>query len=171
MHAFIVGPPGVGKSTLIRRVLDELDLPVRGFETKKGQPSADGRGCPVYIHIIGEERRESEENLLGYCENKCLEVRKDTFDRYAANLRAPVPEGCAVMLDELGTMESVSEDFRTAVLALLDGDAPVIAAVKHKDTPFLTAVRSHPRGQCFFITENNRDTLAEEVLAILRNQL
>ena len=170
MHAFIVGPPGVGKSTLIRRVLDELGIPVWGFETKKGQPSADGRGCPVYIHMFGEERRESEENLLGYCENRCLEVRKDTFDRYAARLCAPVPEGCVVILDELGTMESVSDAFRAAVLALLDGDAPVIAAVKHKDTPFLTAVRSHPRGKCFFIDGENRDTLREEVLDFLRNQ-
>ena len=171
MHAFIVGPPGVGKSTLIRRVLDGLNRPVWGFETKKGQPSADGRGCPVYIHMIGEERRESEENLLGYCESRCLEVRKDTFDRYAARLRAPIPEDCVVMLDELGTMESVSEDFRAAVLALLDGDSPVIAAVKHKDTPFLTAVRSHPKGKCFCIDGENRDGLTREVSEFLRSQL
>lgn len=171
MHAFIVGPPGVGKSTLIRRVLDELGLPVWGFETKKGAPSADGRGSPVYIHILGEEPLQTEENLLGYCERKCLEVRKDTFDRYALRLRAPVPQGHVVVLDELGTMESVSEDFCAAVLALLDGDAPVIAAVKPKETPFLTAVRSHPKGKCFFIDEENRESLMEDVLAFLQNQL
>ena len=35
MHALIVGDRGVGKSTLIRRVLAELNRPLFGYETKK----------------------------------------------------------------------------------------------------------------------------------------
>ena len=35
MHALIVGPRRVGKSTLIRKVIEALDCPVTGFETKK----------------------------------------------------------------------------------------------------------------------------------------
>lgn len=35
MNALIVGARGVGKSTLIRRVLETLGRPVTGFETEK----------------------------------------------------------------------------------------------------------------------------------------
>ena len=35
MHALIVGDRGVGKSTLIQRVLAELNRPLFGYETKK----------------------------------------------------------------------------------------------------------------------------------------
>ena len=41
MHALIVGDRGVGKSTMIRRVLEALDRPVFGFETKKEQHLED----------------------------------------------------------------------------------------------------------------------------------
>ena len=168
MHVLITGAPGVGKSTLIRRVLAELNRPVFGFETKKETALADGeKGSPVYIYEVGKERRQSEENLAGWCEKRQNEVYKEVFDRYASKLRAPIPKGGIIVMDEIGTMESVSEEFRTAVMALLDGDVPVIAAVKHKDTPFLHGVRNHPKGICFHLTEENREELYGEVLAAL----
>ena len=50
MHALIVGERGIGKSTLIRRVLKELNRPLFGFETKKEDALADEvKGSPVYI--------------------------------------------------------------------------------------------------------------------------
>jgi len=68
-------------------------------------------------------------------------------------------------------MESESEAFCGAVMHLLDGDAPVIAAVKDKDFPFLEAVRSHPNCKCFYIDEENRNELFPEVLAFVKEQL
>ena len=47
---------------------------------------------------------------------------------------------------------------------------PVIAAVKDRDTAFLSSVRSHPGCRCFFITEENRDALYEEVLDFVKKQ-
>ena len=55
MHALIVGDRGVGKSTLIRRVLKELNRPLFGFETKKEEQLEDPlRGCPIYIYDAGK---------------------------------------------------------------------------------------------------------------------
>ena len=93
------------------------------------------------------------------------------FDRYAPKLLEPMPEAVLVKLDELGFLEAGSEAFCRAVLRLLDGDRPVIAAVKDRDVPFLNAVRAHPAARCFQITEENRDELYEEVLAFMKQQL
>ncbi len=172
MHTLIVGPRGVGKSTLIGKVLNSLDRDVFGFETKKEDGLADELlGSPIYIYDAGAERVQTADNLLGYCKNHRSNPYVEGFDRYAPRLRRPVPEGYLVLLDELGFMEAKSEEFCSAVMALLDGDAPVIAAVKDKDVPFLEAVRSHPKCRCFYITEDNRDALFEEVLAFVRAQL
>ena len=171
MHALIVGAPGVGKSTLIRRVLAELCRPAWGIETKKEPGMADGLpGDPVYIHEIGKPRQYTPENLAGCCRMRCLARFPEAFDRAAARLREPVPEGCVTVLDELGTLESGAEEFCAAVLALLNGDTPVIAAVKGKDTPFLNGVRSHPNTVCFHVTEENREALYPEVLAFIKAQ-
>ena len=107
---------------------------------------------------------------MGYCKDRHPLVYPEAFDRFARRLCDP-PPGSVVVLDEIGFMESESQPFCAAIMRLLDGDAPAIAAVKHNDTPFLQAVRRHPRCRCFAITPENRDALSGEVLAFARMQL
>lgn len=172
MHALIVARPGVGKSTLIRRVLRELNRPVFGFETKKEDALADEvNGSPIHIYDAGQEHRQTEENLVGYCKNQHAVTIQAAFDWYAPRLAGPVPRGYVVEMDEIGFMESQSEAFCAAVMALLDGPAPVIAAVKDKDTPFLEAVRGHANARCFYLSPENREDLYPEVLEFMKRQL
>ena len=81
MHLLLVGAPGVGKSTLIRRVLKKVDRPVFGFETKKEAPDGAGGSCPVYIYPAGGERRRSEECLVGRCGSGGVQIVQEAFDR------------------------------------------------------------------------------------------
>lgn len=171
MHALIVGARQVGKSTMIRRVLREINRPVFGFETRKEDELADAeRGSPIYIYPAGQAHVQTADNLVGYCKDKRPEVCREAFDRFAPSLKNPPPHSM-VVLDEIGFMESESEPFCTQILALLEGDVPVIAAVKHNSTPFLDQVKQHPNCRCFQITEENRDALFEQVLAFVRSQL
>lgn len=171
MHALIVGARHVGKSTLIARVLSGLGRPVFGFETKKEDEYADEvNGSPVYIYEAGKPHAHREDNLVGYCKDRRPQTCRETFDRFAPKIKNP-PAGSIVVLDEIGFMESASEPFCEAIMRLLDGDAPVIAAVKHNSTPFLDAVKQHKNGRCFFITPENRDQLADEVLAFMKEEI
>ena len=172
MHALIAGQRGVGKSTLIRRVLEALDRPIFGFDTKKEQHLEDPvRGCPIYIYDAGVPHVQTSENIIGYHKEANAAAITAAFDRYASQLLETVPEGCVVELDEIGFLEAKSEAFCRAVMQLLDGNAPVIAAVKNWEIPFLETVRNHKNARCFYITPENRDVLYEEVLAFLRKQL
>lgn len=171
MHALIVGARGIGKSTLIQKVLKELNCPFSGYETRKEDSLADEiHGSPVYIYEAGQPHIQSRENLLGYCKNRHPEAYKAAFDRYAPRLRE-IKTGGVILMDEIGFMESSSQAFCDGILEHLDGDTPVIAAVKHNDTPFLEKVRSHPNCRCFFITEENRDDLYRQVLSFMQQQL
>ena len=172
MHALIVGDRGVGKSTLIRRVLKELNRPVFGFETKKEEQLEDPlRGCPIYIYDAGKSHCQTAENLIGYHRETDFGTFTAAFDRYAPRLTAVVPEDAIVELDEIGFLEANSEAFCQAVLHLLDGNRPVIAAVKNRDLPFLNRIRQHPKARCFTITTENRDALYKEVLTFMKQQL
>jgi len=163
-HIVIAGPRSVGKSTLARRLAEELKRPLFGFETKKEDDLAkEPNGSPIYIYGACGEHTQTEENLVGYCKDQKFISIKEAFDRYAVKLGGPAPEGCVVFMDELGFMESVSEDFCRAVIERLDGDIPVIAVAKDKETPFLDAVRNHPKCRCFNMTAENRDELYSEI--------
>lgn len=172
IHALIVGAKGVGKSTLIRRVLQELARPVAGFETKKEDSMKDDlHGIPVYIYEPEKPRIHSKENLAGYCTDHGVQICDGIFDNYAPKLKQTVPDDSILVFDELGFMESQEKDFCEAVLNRLGGEIPVIAAVKDRDIPFLIEVRSHPHCRCFYITEENREELFPEVLEFFRSQL
>lgn len=171
MHTLIVGARHVGKSTLIRRVIEKMGRPVCGFETvKEDALETKEDGSPIYIYPAGGAHVRSGDNLVGYCRDKRPTTMTETFDRWAERISAP-PAGCIVLLDEIGFMESSSGAFCKAVMRLLDGDVPVIAAVKHNSTPFLDRVKRHPNCRCFHIDEHNRDALLPEVLAFVTEQI
>lgn len=125
-------------------------------------------GDPVYIYDAGKKHCQTEENLVGYCKNRHATTIVSAFDRAAQRLMRPVPADHVIKMDEIGFMEAKSEAFCQAVLSRLDGEIPVLAAVKDKEIPFLQAVRVHPNARCFYITEENREALFYEVLAFVK---
>ena len=167
-HILIVGRNGVGKSTLIRALLHEIPLPAYGVITKKEAAGQDGF-CPVYIHTYGAERRFSQENRIGLCREGKSIAFPEAFDRFAAS--GVFPKGGVVVFDELGFLESGALRFTEAVLKTLDQTPLVIAAVRNKETPFLDAVRSHPRADVYRIDSENRDRLRETLLSEMPDRI
>ena len=166
-HMIICGSRGVGKTTLIRKLVEGTDLPVSGFITKKSEPDEDGT-CGIYIYPVSENSRlcqKSEQNLVGKCNNRrMLEVHPETFDSIGCSYLSKIDERGIIIMDELGFMESEALAFQNRVLELLDGGTLVIAAVKDKDFPFLNRIRSHLKCDVYYINEENRDQLFETVL-------
>ncbi len=167
-HILICGERGAGKSTLIARLLAENTRPVYGFLTKR--LAADETGFhPIYIHPAGAEKRaHGDENLIGTCDSRVHNVTLEVFDTLGVEYLRAEPSGVLVM-DELGFMEAGAARFVEAVFAALNGDIPVIAAVKARfDVPFLNEVRAHENAAAYTITPDNRDEIYEALLPVIR---
>ena len=170
-HILLTGARGAGKSTLIRRLCAEAELPVYGFATKR--EDADETGFhPIYIHPAWEDvtiRRHTQENLVGTCDRKIHNVRPTVFDTLGVRYLAAARPGGLIVMDELGFMEAEAEAFKQAVLHALGGDIPVLAAVKdRRDVPFLNAVCSEPKAALYTVTPENREALFAELLPIVK---
>ena len=167
-HILIVGRNGVGKSTLIRALLETIPAPVHGVITKKEAPQPDGF-CPVYIHAYGAPKRYGIENRIGLCSQGNSVAFPEVFDRFAAS--EAFPKGGVIVFDELGFLESGAPRFTEAVLKTLDEAPLVIAAVRDKETPFLDAVRSHPRADVYMIDPESRDRVREKLLSEMPDRI
>ena len=167
-HILICGEVGAGKSTLISRLLEQNTRPVYGFVTKRLEAEENGFH-PIYIHPAGAKKRIwSEENLVGTCDRKTHNINLAIFNTRGVEYLQARPDGVIVM-DELGFMESAAEPFVRAVFRALDGDVPVIAAVKARfDVDFLNRVRAHENCELYEITKENREELFQKLLPVIR---
>jgi len=164
VHILICGEIGAGKSTLIQRLLEKNERPVYGFITKRLEPDETGFH-PIYIHLAGTRERAYEQgNLVGTCDSKRHNVSSEVFNTLGVRYLEAEP-GALIVMDELGFMEAKAEAFVRKVFGALDGDIPVIAAVKARfDVPFLNEVRAHEKAALYMLTKENRDALYEELL-------
>lgn len=162
MHVLIVGEIGVGKSTLIRKLLEGLPTPC-GFITQKEPPDAAGN-ANIYIHSPAEPRSYGEYNRVGVCSENGATPFADVFERAGVKLLQEPAKGRVVLMDELGFLESQAKAFCEEVLRVLDGPDTIVAAVKSRDTEFLRAVRAHPCARCYCLNAENRDRLMDEIL-------
>ena len=161
-HILILGDRGAGKSTLIRRLLKLTSLPLFGFFTKK----EDTFPYSVYLWPA-----YAPENKVVAVTFRCTShnVNLKAFNELGAQSisRAEGNRGLIVM-DELGFLESKASVFTESVLKALDGDIPILAAVKNRsEVPFLEAVLKHPKAQVFIITSENREDLYKELAPVV----
>ena len=170
-HILISGDRGVGKSTLIERLLAHCPRPRYGFVTRMEPAEADGFH-PIFIHPAGQapaQRVYTEGNCIGTCDGRTHRPNLETFNSLGVQYIREARPGGVLIMDELGFFEAKTEAFTGAVLAALSGDVPVIAAVKSRtDVPFLNAVRAAPRAEVFYITPSNREELFERPLPRMR---
>ncbi len=166
-HLLICGERGAGKSTLIRRLLDESGLCAAGFLTVREQTADENGFYPVYLHPVAKERRCGKENLVGLIGGSGICRFPQVFDTLGADCIRD-GSGDVLVMDELGFLEDEAKEFQAAVLHALEGDKPVIAAVKAKKTPFLDAVRASENALVVSVDESDRDALFGELLPIVR---
>ena len=155
-HLFLTGRKGVGKSTLLRAMLEGKRL--GGFFTVR----ATGILERPSIHLLraAAEERPAPENLVCFCGER----RTDRFDALGPAALADA-EGCdVIVMDELGPAEAAAERFQAAVLAALDSHVPVCGVLQQADSAFLRRVAAHPRVRVLTVTEENRNSLRKELV-------
>ncbi len=163
MHILITGEVGIGKSTLIDKLLQKANQPIFGFRTEKTDPKSIGSD-QIYIHPATGEKTYSDQNVVGFCSPAGTRAKKGGLDNLGVKLLTDIPVGSIVLMDELGFIESEEPAFCDAVLRILDGPCFVLAAVKAMNTPFLEKVRSHENALVVSINADNRETLCQQIL-------
>lgn len=153
-HLFLTGEKGVGKSTLLQRALWGYQGQVGGFRTLRTDTCCPD-GWSVHLFGPGEDPVPRADNLLFVCGGP----QGDTpgrFDRLGCRALQR-SGGCSLLvLDELGPHEARAAEFRRAVLALLDGDIPVLGVLQAPAGAFWPEILRHPDTALLEVTRQNR---------------
>jgi nucleoside-triphosphatase len=161
----LTGRPGCGKTTLIKRVVNELAVPAGGFYTEEIRE----RGERVGFKII---TLDGETAVLAHVNFKTRQrLGKYGLDLSALEtvgieaLRRAVRARQLVVIDEIGPMEIRSAVFRDVVNDVLDSPEPsgILATITARSLPFTDAIKKRPDVMLVEVRLDNRDHVFAEL--------
>lgn len=162
----LTGVPGIGKTTVVRRVAAALGGEgLRGFFTEEIREGGSRRGFRL-VGFDGRERVIAHVAFSGGPRVGRYGVDVAAVD-VAASLLAPDPAARVYLVDEIGKMECLSDRFIAAMRTLIAGRTPVVATVGGRGGGFIAEVKGLPQCLLWEVTHANRDDLASRVLAWL----
>ena len=171
-HIFLTGEVRSGKSTVMQKVLDRLDVTVGGFCSGSG----DARGEQerwLYLWDAAGEPVCEESHRVAYITQEERRAFPERFDALGCEAlrRARESKVDLILMDECGFLERDAKEFQTEVLRTLDGDIPVFGVVRLRSSGWTDAIRNHPKVTLITVTEENRNELPGQILSLLKNQL
>ena len=167
-HILLCGRRRSGRSAMIRRLLDGVRAPVFGYETLTLGTRPDGYH-EIYLYPYGTKQPlRQEENHAADCNTRDRVVFPEVFDTLGVACLNARKDGILVM-DEIGFMESGAERFCGAVLEKLDGELPILAALREGiETDFLRRVKAHPGARLIEMRPERFAEIYAELLPIVK---
>jgi nucleoside-triphosphatase len=163
-HILLTGVPGCGKTTLIRKLANELEgLAPAGFYTEEIRRQGQRRGFRL-TGLNGETSLLAHVDFHGGPRVSRYGVDIARFEDFLNNLKLDQAETPLVFIDEIGKMECLSEHFIRLMRRLLDSQKTIVATIALKGVGFIAEVKQRSDVQLIEIDSRNRDRLAEELV-------
>jgi nucleoside-triphosphatase len=171
MRLFLTGNPGVGKTTLIRAVVESLEnVTCAGFYTEEKRQ----RGQRIGFRIVTLDGREGTLASVG--------TKAPTIGRYSVHVeefeKLVLPYLDPVMtpadlnvIDEIGKMELLSPNFRNKIIDLLAQPTNLLATIAKKGKGFIEQIKGRNDIELIEVTRINRDQLPQEIVRKIKTEL
>jgi len=167
-NLLVTGSPGIGKTTLILRAIEQVEGKCCGFYTAEIRD----RGMRVGFEAValnGTRRLFSHINVKSLYRVGKYGVDVAGFDEFLEGIPFSDPQNFLVLIDEIGKMECLSAKFRRLAVALLDAPVPLLGTVALRGDTFIEGIKARPDVRLFLVTKENRDDLAFEIAETIRS--
>jgi len=164
---FITGKPGTGKTTLIKKIIGELNLDAGGFFTQEVREAGERIGFDI-LTLDGRRGMLARKGMKSRFKVGRYGVSLDDLDEVAVDsIRKALQENKIVIIDEIGKMELFSEKFKDAVVQALDSENIVLGTIKLAADPFTDGIKQRDDTVIFELTAEDR----EEVRCLVKSAL
>ena len=166
-NILICGPPGVGKTTLIKKILENINLRAGGFYTEEIKENNRRVGFKI-ISL------DNQEGILAHTSIK----KSKRVGRYGVNiydlenigvksLSQALRDDDLIIIDEIGKMEVFSEEFKEKVLDCLNSEKFVLATIGIGGDKFISNIKRRDDIILFKVTKENRNKLIEIISSLI----
>src|SRR3989304_10355850 len=135
-HIALTGKPGVGKTSVIKKIIPLLGTSAGGFFTEELRVMDRRMGFRI-VTLDGAEGVMAHVDCNSNYKVGKYRIDLDSFEKVAIlALEKAVKDKSIVVIDEIGKMELFSAKFRELVRNILDGEKPLLCVIKEKGDTF-----------------------------------
>ncbi len=161
----LTGPPGSGKTTLIRQVATRVGGTAGGFYTTELREQGRRVGFEL-VTLTGERALLAHVQYPSPYRVGRYGVDLVTLERVGvAALRRAFATGQLVVVDEIGKMELRSAAFREVVQEALEGGARLLGTILQAAHPWADRLKRDPHVRVLPVTRDRWQAVLQEVLA------
>jgi len=166
-NLLLTGRPGIGKTTLIRAIVEKLGpSKAGGFWSKEIREGGRRVGFSI-------ETLTGQTGILAHCElssgprlGRYFVNIKDINEIAVPALVSARKSNKLIIIDEIAKMELFSKEFAREVRLCLDNQR-VIATIQQRRDKFLDEVRARRDVRLLELTVSNRNEMQRRIIAIL----
>jgi nucleoside-triphosphatase len=163
-NILITGVPGIGKTTLIIKILDAVKHtgPV-GFYTEEIREQGIRTGFSL-ISTRGDRSILAHINIKNRFNVGRYGVDVAGFEAFIEKLPFFDDNAGMIVIDEIGKMECFSTKFTKLIRTILESEKLFIATVALKGEELIAEVKKRSDIELFEITRDNRNDLLQRIL-------
>jgi nucleoside-triphosphatase len=162
----LTGHPGIGKTTIIRKVVEALGDRAGGFYTEEITGPGGRHGIKL-ITLYREDVTIAHKDLKAPRYPRVGRYGVDTaaLDKVGVKaLKRAIRRNRIVIVDEIGLMELYSRKFLDVLMEGFMGEAHIVGTITAKHHPEADVFRYLSQIEIWEIDHRNRDTMHERVL-------
>ena len=169
MNILLTGVPGVGKTTLIKKLINSISFPKNGFYTEEIREKKQRTGF-LLITLDGEKSILASVKIKSLYRVSKYGVDVDNFEKIGVeSIKKAILAKELIIIDEIGKMELFSKKFRDVVIKALN-TGKAIATIKKGNDEYTNKIKNRKDVMLLEVNFENRDTLVSEITKIVINK-
>ncbi len=167
-NVLLTGLPGVGKTTLIKKLSEALKpFHPAGFYTDEIREGSVRQGFEL-VALDGRKQVLSHVDIKGPFRVGKYGVDITGFEAFLDVIDFLSPATGLIVVDEIGKMECLSRKFQALLKEILNSQKTLIATVALKGGGIIAEIKRRQETTLVEVNTQNRDCIKSEVIAVLQ---